>query len=153
MRKDYLFFLVLVLAAAVVAGSAVGFVSSFDIVVQHLKTINSQSSHSSTLNPINMADNNKPAIPKEKQDNDTPVSYQYPAASTKGSEELMVLTTEEKEQIIAMLHILGMPQDGNYNQFLSDFQSAHSLPSTGCLDSRTLRIIINEATRSKAAAF
>ncbi len=151
LRKDYLFFLVLILAAAVVAGSAVGFISNFDIVVQHLKTINSQSSRSSTLAPINTADSIKPDVNDE--DDQTSVTVQYAPSSTNNSEELMVITSEEKKEILAMLQTLGMPKGGDYNQFISQFQAAHSLPSTGCLDSRTLRIIINETTRSRAVAF
>ncbi|WP_054693232.1 hypothetical protein [Syntrophomonas palmitatica] len=153
MRKDYLFFFVLVLAAAVVAGSAVGFISNFDIVVQHLKNVNSQSTHSSALEPINTADNAKAISLEEQKDDQISVPVQSFTALTNGSEELMVITDQEKEQVLAMLQMLGMPQGGDYNQFISQFQSAHSLPSTGCLDSRTLRVIINETTRSRAAAF
>lgn len=156
MRKESLFFLVMVLMAAVIAGATIGIVSSFDIIVDRINIMNSEVlSHNKELAESEEAAN-APASTEENAPADTQVQ---PAAVTGTSaggtsnsttSDIMVVTAEEKAQITEMLYDLGMPQGGDYNQFIKDFQQRQNLPATGSLDSTTLRVIINKTTELKA---
>lgn len=149
-----MFFLVMVLMAAVVVGATVGIVSSFDIIVNRINVMNSEAQ----VQKAEIADDEATSPPAaEKTAAETAVQ---PAAAAGTSavtssnasttSDVMVVTAEEKGQITQMLHELGMPEGGDYNQFIKEFQQQQSIPATGSLDSRTLRVIINKTTEQKA---
>lgn len=153
-KKESLFFLVMVLMAAVVAGATIGIVSSFDIIVDRINVMNSEAQ---TMN-TEIADGEEaanPAVVTEKSPPaaDQPTAYQGTSgevSSSTPSSDIMVVTSEEKAQITEMLHELGMPQGADYNQFIKQFQQQQAIPATGSLDSWTLRVIINKTTEQKA---
>lgn len=154
MKKESLFFLVMVLMAAVIAGATMGIVSSFDIIVDRVNVINSEAQ---TVN-TEVADGEEAAdsavvTKKTPPDaSDQPTAYQGTASGVSDgtSSDVMVVTSEEKAQITAMLHELGMAEGADYNQFIKQFQQQQSIPATGSLDSQTLRVIINKTTEQKA---
>lgn len=157
MKKENMFFLILVLMAAVIAGATLGIVSNFDIIVDRINMMNSEAQ----VHNAELADGEEamttPAPTAEK----TPVAPPAQPSALSGSSsaagnsapvnsDIMVVTPEEKAQITDMLYQLGMPQGGDYNQFIKEFQQQQNIPATGSLDSRTLRIIINKTTEQKA---
>jgi len=156
LKKENMFFMIMVLMAAVIAGATMGIVSNFDIIVDRINIMNSEAqAHNEEI-----ADGEEavtaPAPPAEK---DTPEPQAQPSAlsgtssvvtSTSTNSDIMIVTPEEKAQITDMLHQLGMPQGGDYNQFIKEFQQQQNIPATGSLDSCTLRIIINKTTEQKA---
>jgi len=143
-----MFFLVMVLMAAVVAGATIGIVSNLGIIIDRVNVINS----GSAVPDAEVASEVHKTSPKVEKT--TAESSSQPAVAsaycTGVTSDLMVVTGEEKAQIIAMLQQLGMPANGDYNQFIKDFQQQQSLPATGSLDSRTLRVIINKTTQQRA---
>ncbi|NLW91708.1 MAG: hypothetical protein GXY34_08925 [Syntrophomonadaceae bacterium] len=153
MKKENMFFLIMVLMAAVIAGATMGIVSSFDVIVDRINVMNSEVElHNKALAEAEEADTAATEkAPAENQAQAVAVS----GASTGSinystTSDIMVVTAEEKAQITEMLHQLGMPQGGDYNQFIKDFQQRQNLPATGSLDSCTLRVIINKTTEQKA---
>lgn len=158
MKKENMFFLIMVLMAAVIAGATMGIVSSFDLIVDRINVMNSEVQlHNNELAEKEEAEN-APAA-SEKQVSAENQAQAQPAAvsgtssgdvSTSTTSDIMVVTAAEKTQITEMLYQLGMPQGGDYNQFIKDFQQQQNLPPTGSLDSRTLRVIINKTTEHKA---
>lgn len=156
MKKESMFFLVMVLMAAVIAGATIGIVSSFDIIVDRINVMNSEvESYNNELAESEEAATD-PASTVEK----APAETQAEPAAVNGTSaggtnisttsDIMVVTAEEKANITEMLQDLGMPQGGDYNQFIKDFQQQQNLPATGSLDSATLRVIINKTTELKA---
>jgi len=153
-KKENLFFLVMVLMAAVVAGATIGIVSSFDIIVDRINLINSEAQ----VQNAEIADGEEatgaPAAEKAPAETTVqPAAVQGASvgtATTSTTSDVMVVTAEEKAQITQMLYELGMPEGGDYNQFIKEFQQQQSIPATGSLDSRTLRVIINKTTEQKA---
>lgn len=152
-----MFFLIMVLMAAVIAGATIGIVSNFDLIVDRINVMNSQAqAHNAELaESAEAATDSAPAAEKAPVKTDTEtsaVSSGTSAVSTSGNttSDIMIMTSEEKAQITEMLYELGMSQGGDYNQFIKDFQQQQNLPATGSLDSRTLRVIINKTTEQKA---
>lgn len=154
MKKESLFFLVMVLMAAVIAGATIGIVSSFDIIVDRINVMNSEAQTVNT-EVAEGEEASDPAMVTEKTPPDAadqPTAYQgtTDGVSSSTSSDVMVVTSEEKAQITEMLHELGMTEGADYNQFIKQFQQQQSIPATGSLDSRTLRVIINKTTEQKA---
>lgn len=154
MKKENLFFLVMVLMAAVIAGATIGIVGNFDIIVNRVNIMNSEAQ----VQKAELADGDEttctPTAKKAPAETETqPAAISGGASAvtvTSTTSDVMVVTPEEKAQINEMLHELGMAEGGDYNQFIKDFQQKQNLPATGSLDSRTLRIIINKTTEQKA---
>lgn len=153
MKKENMFFLIMVLMAAVIAGATMGIVSSFDVIVDRINVMNSEVElHNKALAEAEEADTAATEkAPAETQAQAVAVSGASTGSITYSTtSDIMVVTAEEKAQITEMLHQLGMPQGGDYNQFIKDFQQRQNLPATGSLDSCTLRVIINKTTEQKA---
>lgn len=149
MKKEYVFFLVLVLAAAIVTGSTIGIVNNLDIILGH--------NHNAD-NVLASSDN----LPIEKRvaqnNNSDDVSNISRSAASRNSNiatpdatELMLVSQQEQEQIVDMLKYLGMPEGADYSEFIRQFQQTHSLKPTGNLDSITLDTVIRQVTINKVS--
>lgn len=156
MKKESLFFLVMVIMAAVIAGATIGIVCNFDTIVNRINIMNSEAKTQSTEVAEGVSTDSAPADTETAD----PASSEQPAAiqgtsainagGTATTSNVMVVTNEEKAEITEMLYQLGMPQGGDYNQFIKQLQQQESIPATGSLDSRTLRVIINKTTEREA---
>lgn len=131
MRREYFIFLILIVAAAVITGSTIGFASNFNIIASQLNSPQTASVDEQVMT----TDNEITAIDVINIDNNE-------TAFVIDSE--LNITEKEQEQIIEMLRILGMVNTSDYNQFIKDFQTKHSLSPTGTLDSKTLNLIIEQ---------
>lgn len=161
MKKEYLFFLALVLAAAIITGATIGLISNFHYIqkqaqenISQAESARQQASTSNSDKPSNSVKNE--AInsgSKAKQNNNDAVktvAVVKPATSTT-DQGYLVLSGEEKQQVVDMLVSLGATKNGDYSTFIRNFQKDKSLPPTGTLDSYTLNAIIYEVTRQRAA--
>lgn len=140
MKKSTFFFLVLVLAAAVVTGSTLSVISNFELIksaAQNQSTINNASSENAQQ--IEPADVHK--------DN---ASVQTASATTDASTELMVVSPEESAEITSMLVNLGMTCDTDSGKFIKQYQVTHGIQPTGNMDSITLSSIINDVKIERA---
>ena len=161
MKKEYLFFLVMVLAAAVITGATVGFISNFHYIEKQVKENSNQLKPTqpqvSVLNSDDQSNGvkNKTTNPEDKgnqiTDNQINKVAVVRSATPVADQGYLVLSKEEKQQVVDMLDSLGANKDGDYITFIRNFQIEKSLPPTGNLDSLTLNAIINEATRQRAA--
>ena len=155
MKKEYLFFLVLVLAAAVVTGATIGFISNFDYIKKHAQEdlsqieLSQQQAISQNSNDQSDSVKNIGVNPEDKDNYHTNNDVATPSMD----QGHLILSREEKQQVIDMLISLGAAanDDGDYSTFIRNFQMEKSLPSTGSLDSLTLNAIINELTYQRAA--
>lgn len=155
MRKEYLFFLVMVLAAAIITGATIGFISNFHYIVNQPQDSSSQVEP--TTSPAGQGDlaNSKAVTPAGQEDSNTDNQVRKVAvvkpSNPSAEQGYLVLSREEKQQVINMLESLGANKDGDYSEFIKDFQKKKSLTPTGNLDSLTLNAIIQEVTRQRAA--
>ncbi len=161
MKKEYLFFLVMVLAAAVITGATIGFISNFHYIEKQVKDDLNQlepaQQQVSVPNPDDQSDRiQNEAVSSEGKENQITdnkikkVAVVRPA--TPATEQgYLVLNGEEKQQIVDMLVSLGATKNEDYSAFIRNFQREKSLPPTGNLDSLTLNAIINEVTRQRAS--
>ena len=160
MKKEYLFFLVMVLAAAVITGATIGFISNFHHIEKRVQENLSavEPSHQQVSAPSDEPDDpvsSETVNPKSEENINTnnevkKVVVVRPATSST-DQGYLVLSKEEKQQVVDMLDSLGANKNGDYITFIRNFQIEKSLPPTGSLDSLTLNAIINEVTRQRAA--
>lgn len=160
MRKEYMIFLVLILAAAVVAGSAIGFINNFNTIMHQVKTLNSQADSPGVAetpsDPAKEYDKVPVASPPADTGTDAaPAATDASASSATDSDDqdLKMITSAEKQQIIGMLQSLGLPADQDFPGAVKQFQQEMSLPVTGTLDAQTLHALIDETTRQRARAY
>ena len=160
MKKEYLFFLVMVLAAAVITGATIGLISNFHYIEKQVQENQSaaetpQQQASAPLdepnNPIKSETVNSDSKDNINTNNEVKTVAVVRPATSSTEQGYLVLSGEEKQQIVDMLVSLGATKNGDYSTFIRNFQRAKSLPPTGSLDSLTLHAIINEVTRQKAA--
>ena len=160
MKKEYLFFLVMVLAAAVITGATIGLISNFHYIEKQVQENQSaaetpQQQASAPLdepnNPIKSETVNSDSKDNINTNNEVKTVAVVRPATSSTEQGYLVLSGEEKQQIVDMLVSLGATKNGDYSTFIRNFQRAKSLPPTGSLDSLTLNAIINEVTRQRAA--
>lgn len=156
MKKEYLFFLVMVLCAAIITGAAIGFVSNFHQIVDQLPEESQiESSKQGAAAPAapepSSGVRSESIEPKETTDGNAAKKVAGVNSMTASTEkEYLVLSKEENQQVINMLVSLGATKDSDYSEFIREFQKDQELPSTGSLDSLTLNAIIREVTKQKA---
>lgn len=144
MTRGQIIFLVMIICSAIVTGTTIGIVSNFDIIAQQAQISlekNADGAAADSVPPINEYNQVPPADHLTVASNN-PVSR---------SSQLMVVTTEEKEEIRSMLRQLGMSEQQQETEFIREFQQSHSLDATGNLDSQTLNLMIKQATYNKAS--
>lgn len=150
MRKEYIVFFSLILAAAITAGSTLSLADNAQALVNYSKS----QPKKETVNP-SKADKNPEAeenkVSEEytmniNPEENTKTSYIYLADEIKP----VNLTEEQKSQVIAMLKELGMKNEEEYHDFLRRFQEERNLPPTGELDTLTLELIVNQVQLERA---
>ncbi|MDD2586188.1 MAG: hypothetical protein PHT79_06325 [Syntrophomonadaceae bacterium] len=146
MKKEHFFFLVLVLAAAIVTGSTIGIVNNLDIILEP------------NHNVLASSDNLQVEKRVAQNSNSDDVSNISRSTASRNSNiektdstELMLVSQQEQEQIVDMLKYLGMTESADYSEFIRQFQQTHSLNPTGNLDSLTLDTVIRQVTINKVS--
>jgi hypothetical protein len=143
MTRGQTVFLFLMICAAVMTGATLGVISNFDIMLHQSQLISDSTAASIDQLPVEPGDNSEIAssVPITVATND----------QVSRSNQLMVVTSQEKEEIRGMLRQLGMSEDEQESEFISNFQRSHSLNATGNLDSQTLNLMIKQATYNRAS--
>lgn len=142
MKKSTFFFLVLVLAAAVVTGSALGVISNFDIIKNAAQHNNQSAGNDAVADNPSSETEQKNAGQEQAQDDKAIQTASASAANT--ATEVMVVSPEENAEITSMLVKLGMASDADSDDFVKEYQANHGIQPTGSIDSITLDTIIND---------
>jgi murein L,D-transpeptidase YcbB/YkuD len=148
MKNSTFFFLILVLAAAVITGSALGVISNFDTIINAAQNQNQSN--------LTDADNNSSDGRTESGQDNSLVEksakdvVQTASVSASTSTQIMVVSPEENGEIDSMLRQLGMTNGESSSAFIKEYQSTHGLKPTGSIDSTTLKRIINDVTYERA---
>lgn len=149
MQRGYFFFLIFLFASAVVLGSTIGLISNVTYIVQHTELL-----HTPSTKPTPDSNKSEDSIPDIHQpDNGLSSQNNSPSltSSSSDSNEYMLISQEEKEQINKMLISLGMDEKDDPSQFIREYQKKNHLEVTGTLDSQTLEIIIKHTTLQGAS--
>lgn len=158
MKKEYFWFLIFILAAAVVTGSTLGIITNFKYITQHHK-LSIQEQESPELHSLESQINRQPVQDSSQPSNtnDTAINHQHAAGSPASitiatSEDTIELPVSEAEkaEINAMLNTIESSNNADFNAQLKNFQEKNSLPSTGVIDLQTLQTLINQATIQRA---
>ena len=148
MTRGQMFFLFLMICAAVITGTTLGIISNFDILLQQSQLVSTSAATASDGLP-NLEQ------PPELGDVQEVTSRGSMTVNSNDqgnrSTQLMVVTAQEKEEIRKMLLQLGMSENEQESDFISKFQRSHNLSITGTLDSQTLNVMIKQATYNSAA--
>lgn len=141
MQRGQMIFLILMLCSAIVTGTTIGIAANFPLLTQHIQSTADQAAES------------EPALPAQQQSADREAGSINIASSEarNRSNQMMVITAEEKNEIRSMLEQLGMSSDQDEAEFIREFQISNSLSPTGSLDSQTLNMMIKQATLNKAS--
>ncbi|MGS0746098.1 peptidoglycan-binding domain-containing protein [Syntrophomonas erecta subsp. sporosyntropha] len=140
MKNEHFIFLVLILSAAIIAGSTAGIINNFESIANHLQQKQALASN----------DEDTPEVAKGENETSPPRQASVDTVSS-GTSEYMVITDAEQQEIKNMLSTLGMKSGQDPAEFIRHFQKDHSLNATGNLDSQTLQLIINQSTRVQAS--
>jgi len=138
MRKEYFIFLVFVISAAIVSGYTLAFASCFKVIANHNPDTRA------LIAAYQAKDKNTQISYKNTAGIDEDISNPTPHGNSISRAEMMVVSSEEKEQLVIMLTALGMQEGQDYNQFIKNFQQQQSLNPTGNLDSATLNKIVQQ---------
>ncbi|MDD4802649.1 MAG: peptidoglycan-binding domain-containing protein, partial [Syntrophomonas sp.] len=163
MKKEYYLFFILILAAAMVAGSTLGITMNYKYISEQvinqrsqqetLQAHPEQQSHSPLEVKIPPEDM-PPAIPS-KPNNDSAsqsnnitddTSASVTVSSSSGGNRILLLSQAEKSDIEIMLTATGIAANDNYSQRIREFQENNSLSATGIMDSQTLSLLIRKTT-------
>lgn len=152
-KKGNFFFLVFLLAAAVVLGSTVGLISNINYIV-HKNEMNKQKSTSQAeeenitepvkISPPTASPENKASSNLES--NVTPVQPSSPVNPNQ-----IDIGDEERHLLKEMLYNLGMKDTDDFNNFVRAFQNKNSLQATGNIDYPTLNAIIQQSTMQQVS--
>ena len=143
MTRGHFIFLVLMICAATMIGAAMGVASNFDILAERSQLI-SNSAMAATVEPSDEMND-------VENDSFAPITVIHNNEQVGRSSQLMLVTNQDKAEIRKMLLMLGMTEEEQATDFISNFQRSHSLSPTGSLDAETLKLMIQEATYSNAS--
>lgn len=134
-------FLILILCSAIVTGTTIGIAANFPLLTQHIQSTTDQAAE---YEPT-------PSAEQQSADQDAGFINVANSEELNRSHQMMVVTSEEKDEIRSMLEQLGMSSDQDEAEFIREFQINNSLSPTGSLDSQTLNMMIKQATLNKAS--
>lgn len=141
MQRGQMIFLILILCSAIVTGTTIGFAANFPLLTQHIQSTADQAAESEPA----------PTAGQRSDDQDAGSINVASSEELNRSYQMMVVTSDEKNEIRSMLEQLGMSSDQDEAEFIREFQINNSLNPTGSLDSLTLNMMIKQATLNKAS--
>lgn len=156
MKKEYFWFLIFILAAAVITGSTLGMITNFKYISQQCKLrLNEQETQEKIS--VSQKTNTQAAPSSNTQTNNSARDNQSASESTAtitvGTSDENVklpISQDERQEIEAMLKTVNSGNSPDYNAKVKNFQKDNSLPTTGTIDTQTLQVLINQATLQKA---
>lgn len=138
MKKEYFWFLILILAAAIVTGSTLGILTNFKYISQQSKLIQ-QDKAAGSLN------SSYTSFEQSSSNSSQQIVAQKAVDTT-----AMVVSSHEQKEIETMLNAVENCNCSDFNDQVRNFQEKHALPITGIMDSQTLNTLINMATIQKS---
>jgi len=171
-KTEHFFFLVLVLAAAIVVGSTMGILLNMKYITQAVKNNaqieleqaqqEKQGQTSETDQAVANGNNTKiQSTPNSQQSASTTHSSSVVESDSKApsvtvaanNSSLMVISRQEQQQIETMLETVDNSQGVDYCSRIKNFQEKNSLSITGILDSPTLNALIYQVKLQKAMQY
>lgn len=147
-KKGSFFFLVFLVAAAVILGSTVGLISNINYIVhQRMNNHNSTSSQAEETVSDEPADASREAA--SETDNANNCESSTPSAQSAllpADPNQIDIGDDERQLLKEMLYNLGMKETDDFNAFIRAFQNKNSLQATGNIDYSTLSAIIQQST-------
>lgn len=146
MKRQYAFFLVLIICAAMVGSSTLVIVLNMPIIAQTSQRLQAEAEQTAKSNPA--AETQTASTQTSRKDTVVAMESSNQAPSPVSGE----FTLAEKEQIAQMLNELGMQEKDISADSIKSFQNQNSLSPTGNLDTSTLNEIIRQLALVKAQA-
>lgn len=137
MKKEHFWFLIFILAAAVVTGSTLGIFTNFKYISKQSQLIHQDNQVNSGFENTNL---------EQGASN----SAQQIAAQKAVDTTIMVVSSQEQKEIEAMLNTVEISNCSDFNARVKIFQEKNALPITGIMDYQTLNTLINLATIQKS---
>ena len=151
-RKGNFFFLIFLLAAAVVLGSTVGLISNINYIVHKTEMVKEHSTSSKAEEET--VTEPEAASPEATPQADT-ASNLEPSAPTTQSAAIdpnqVDIGDHERQLLKEMLYDLGMSETDDFNDFVRSFQNKNNLKATGNIDYLTLNAIIQQSTMQEVS--
>ncbi|NLB17973.1 MAG: hypothetical protein GX825_04420 [Syntrophomonadaceae bacterium] len=135
MTRGHIIFLILMICSATMIGATLGVASNFDVLAERSQMISNSAVADEPLDEFGAIDGKESSAPITVAHNNEQVSR---------SSQTMGYTDQDKEQIRKMLQQLGMAENEQAIDFISNFQRNHSLNATGSLDTETLYLMIEQ---------
>lgn len=153
-KKGNFFFLVFLLAAAVILGSTLGVISNINYIVQK-NEMNKQKSTSSQAEEDNAAEPVKISPPTASPADNASDNLEFEVTPVQSSSSVnpdqIDIGDEERHLLKEMLYNLGMKDTDDFNNFVRAFQNKNSLRATGNIDYPTLNAIIQQSTMQQVS--
>lgn len=145
MKKEYYWFFMFILAAALVTGSTLSVYANFKYISQQSKLQQQKSIAKTSTGHAN------DSVGKNQTDSTglNASADQKLADNGTSSTNKMVISPDEQNEINAMLEAMGSNNE-DYTLRIKDFQEKNALPVTGTMDTDTLNLLINKVTLQKA---
>lgn len=146
-KKGNFFFLVFLLAAAVILGSTIGLISNVSYIVH--QGMNKQNSTTSKVEektvtePADTSSETAPQTDNAKNESSVPSAQ---SALPSANPNQIDIGDDERQLLKEMLYNLGMKETDDFNNFVRAFQNKNSLQATGNIDYQTLNVIIQQST-------
>ena len=137
MTRGHIIFLILMICSATMIGATLGVASNFDVLAERSQMISNSAVADEPLDEFGAIDGKETSPP-------ITVAHNYEQVSP--SSQTMEFTDQDKAEIRKMLQQLGMAENEQAIDFISNFQRSHKLNATGSLDTATLYLMIEQAS-------
>lgn len=149
MKKEYYWFFMFILAAALVTGSTMSIYANFKYISQQSKLQQQQQDQKRLPEETNNKSTQSEDQVNTAKTKPTAVVDQKLADNGTSDSNNMIISQDEQEELNSMLSAMGSNNE-DFSLQIKDFQEKNSLPVTGIMDTDTLNILINKVTLQKA---
>lgn len=149
-KKGNFFFLVFLLAAAIIIGSTIGLKSNIDYIVHKTEMLKEKPT-SSNVEKETIAESATPSPETTSQADNSANNVETTVPTTQSANPTtnpnqIDIGDDERQLLREMLYDLGMRETDNFNEFVRTFQFNNNLNATGNIDYATLNAIIQQST-------
>ena len=142
MKKEFVIFLILISAGAVLIGATFVLVNEFPRLVEQW---NENERGKKLVEPAEVQDG-------QQESHINPITHAAPILMSKiANAESQILTVDEENTVLVMLKSLGVNGE-NFTEIMKAYQSMKSIDATGVLTTETLEAIVRDLTISKISA-
>ncbi|MDD2619964.1 MAG: peptidoglycan-binding domain-containing protein [Syntrophomonadaceae bacterium] len=149
-KKGNFFFLIFLLAAAIILGSTIGLISNINYIVRQTEILKEKPISTDTEEEKTMAETECEPTGSISPDADSSIPGTQ-AVNSPAAANHIDIGDEERYLLKEMLYDLGMNESDNFNDFVRSFQNKNSLHATGNIDYATLNAIIQQSTMQEVS--